>query len=180
WASSIAAAFPNGVTNGTLQPYFNIVQANPFTGGAGLNVRSASTNPIYGDFIGNDKDGIPNYLEQFGLQILSLSAPYGSRDPDGTLTELGMEAQQVPGHVILNSGSQPFYISVNGSRSGDKYNGQLALFCIAYTNGPDGEILAGMPIQEQNSFAANGTNWHWGFVVLEKARQVITTNSSLL
>jgi len=100
--SALQSAWPNGTNSASSQPYFQVVNANPWGGGAAVNVRSGFTNVLHGVLQGSDSNGVPIYVSQFGFQMLELSDAYGIRS-NGILTNLGREAQQAPGHVLLNS-----------------------------------------------------------------------------
>jgi len=180
--SALESAWPSGTNGGAYQPYVQILNANPFGGGAAINVRSAFTNSAHGIFVGNDSNGIPHYVSQYGFQMLELSDAYGARS-NGILTALGRECQQAPSHTLLSSDKDlDFYISLNGSRSGDVLNGQIPLFAInsSNVNIGAGNVIAGFPLQIPNVWMTGNPNWRWVLGVNEGTGTVFTTNAVLL
>jgi hypothetical protein len=144
------------------QPGLNIANANPWGGGAYLNIVTSYTNASHGYLVGTNADGVPIYMPQWGLQVFPVSDAYSM---DGTAA--GAEAQQAPSYVLdlLNDWGLVSYISINGRRAGDIYNGQVPLLAIDPTT--SSHIKFRVPLQVSNVWITSNPNWKDAFVVDE-------------
>jgi hypothetical protein len=163
-ASTHTNAWPNGQGggHGSYQPYFQFINANPWGGGAGINIRSGFTNSSHGFLAGTNADGVPIYVSQFGFQLQEISDAYSV---DGTAA--GAECQQAPSHNILNSDSMvDTYFALNANRPGDSLLGQVPEFAISSVGWPT-TLWAGFPYQVPNVWMVRNTNWQWALGVEE-------------
>jgi hypothetical protein len=171
-ASRLTSAYVGGNTNGpTIQPVLNLSDGNPFNGAGGFNITASFTNPALGSLIGTNADGIKIYKPPFGFQCIELGDAYNAlRSATGNA---GAEAQQAPGDIIILNGL-PFYISVNGSRTGDTINGQIPLVNLDFRNPND--IRFRLPLQTANVWANTNANWLDSFYVDESTGAVAASN----
>jgi hypothetical protein len=175
--SSVTNAFPTGLTNGTYQPGFNVVNANPYSGIGFIDIKSGFTNSIHGQFAGNDLNGTSVYVPQYGFVLGQLSDAYGIRS-NGVLDTFGRESQQAPSYnMIFSDTNLDFYISENGFRPGDRVGGQIPLFAIGITNIGNGQLIAGFPLQVSNVYVWGNPAWRWALGVDEMGGTVFTTNA---
>lgn len=138
-----------------VQPYAYVVNANPYGGGAGMQIRSGFTNSIHGFLAGNDREGTPIYVSQFGMSLLQLSDGYF---PNGTA--LGHESQQSPSYQcpLLDDPNMNLFVSINGQRAGDTYLGQIPLQCIDLVRFGPTHALWRLPLQHSNVWMPETNN----------------------
>ncbi|MGH8023620.1 MAG: hypothetical protein ACRED1_08565, partial [Limisphaerales bacterium] len=167
-ASKLSTAWASGSpgVGSTYQPYFNVENANPFGGGAAIDIRSGFTNANYPFMVfeGDNGDGVPIYLQQYGYWMGTISDDYRPLSPMGN----GESEDSAGIGGLCFIGSQPinYYVTYNGQRPGDSGDGGFgqipaevidvaangvahAIFRIPYqvanvwmpeTNGPSGVI----------------------------------------
>jgi hypothetical protein len=171
-ASRLTSAYVGGNTNGsTIQPVLNISDGNPFNGAGGINITGAFTNSSLGNLIGTNADGIKVYKPNFGFQCIEIGDAYNALR--SAANNAGAEAQQAPGDIIILNGL-PFYISMNGSRTGDTINGQIPLVNIDTRNANNPKFR--LPYQVANVWANTNANWKDAFLVDEGTGNLFATN----
>jgi hypothetical protein len=157
-----------------VQPYFNVVNANPYGGGAAINIRSGFTNSAHGQFVGTNADGANVYVSQYGWQFMEMGDAY----VPGTNAD-SQESQQAPCHVLLKSDSSLVdYISINGHRSGeDVVFGQIPLHVLDDTRDLN-NIMWGIPFQVPGVWITSNPNWKYALAVNENTGDVTATNGT--
>jgi hypothetical protein len=174
--SRLASAYLGGNTNGsTIQPVFNINADNPFSGAGGINVCASYTNSAFGSLIGTNGDGVRIYRPAFDFQFISIGDAYNA--VRSAPNNQGAEAQQAPSYNIILNG-HPFYISLNGSRTGDTINGQIPLLNIDCRNPNDPRFR--VPYQIANVWANTNANWLDSLYVDESTGLVAVSNGTFI
>lgn len=168
--ASFQASWPNGYGFSTVQPFFTIASGNPWMTTA-LAVRAANTNGGQGRvFQGYTRDSasnmVPVYLSQYGINLQDFGDAIAVDN-----TELGGQCYQGRPYgstMILLDEEKNFYITMNGRRTGDSYNGQIPFMVFdVLTQGKTNPIFR-IPQQRANAWvppSAGSTNWVDAFYV---------------
>ncbi|MGH7943361.1 MAG: hypothetical protein ACREFR_20065, partial [Limisphaerales bacterium] len=154
-ASSLGTVWPSLVqgSGASKQPYFNVVNANPWAAGAAIDIRSGFTNAStwpYMQSVGSDINGNAIYVPQFGYWIGQISDAYKVNDPFKNGESQDGAGQG--GYVFIGSTPQnSYFITYNGSRSGDSVSyGQVPMEVIDTATHGIAEPIFRVPLQVPN------------------------------
>ena len=145
----IASNYNTG--NGIVQPAFNVIGGNPWSGAPLISVSTAFTNSTHGNFVGNNADGIPIYIPAFGWDIGQIGDAY----------QVG-ERNQAPGNMIgLGSDDTLFqYLSENSKRPADTLSGQVPELAIDVSRiQTRGNVSIMFPLQVPNVYSPTNPLW---------------------
>ena len=171
--STIGYAFANGTTNSlTGQDYWQLKQANPWSGISMMLFAVGMTNSIHGTLIGTNADGVKIYMPQFGLQVGEISDAYRPLiiPTNPALTELiGLSQQYNSEQILWNDLTRNLYFTVNTGRAGDTLAvSQAPMFILSPTNLNAGyqrglPSWQGFPLVVKDVYTPMQTNYLWGF-----------------
>ena len=184
--STIGYAFANGTTNSlTGQDYWQLKQANPWSGISMMLFAVGMTNSIHGTLIGTNADGVKIYMPQFGLQVGEISDAYRPLiiPTNPALTELiGLSQQYNSEQILWNDLTRNLYFTVNTGRSGDTWPVvQAPMFILSPTNLSAGyqrglPSWQGFPLVVPDKYTPMQSGFLWTFAADVNSGDIQHTN----